>query len=109
MVAKKIAVSAEDRVVLEGIVRARKCQRRMLERAWIVLLAAEGLSAPAIAARVGCSEKLVKRWRSRYERGGIDALKDAPRSGAPLTGSFRLLGPDLAVFAGNPTCKTWKM
>jgi transposase len=85
MVAKKIAVSAEDRIVLEGIVRTRKCERRMLERARIVLLAAEGLPAPAIATRVGCSEKLVKRWRARYEQGGIEALRDASRSGAPLT------------------------
>jgi len=85
MVAKRVVVSAEDRVVLELIVRARKCERRMLERARIVLLAAEGLSAAVIAARVGCSEKLVKRWRSRYERDGLEGLKDAPRSGAPLT------------------------
>jgi len=85
MVAKKIVVSAEDRVVLERIVRARTCERRMLERARIVLLAAEGLSASVIAKRVGCSDKLVKRWRARYEDGGIEALTDAPRSGAPLT------------------------
>jgi len=84
MVAKRIVVSAEDRVALRGIVRSRTCERRMLERARIVLLAAEGLSAPVIAERVGCSEKLVKRWRSRYEQGGIEALRDAPRSGAPL-------------------------
>jgi transposase len=85
MVAKRIDVSAQDRAALERIVRARKCERRMLERAQIVLLAAEGLSAPMIAVRVGCSEKLVKRWRSRYERDGLDGLQDAPRSGAPLT------------------------
>jgi transposase len=85
MVAKRVVVCAQDRVVLERIVRARKCERRMLERAQIVLLAADGLSAAAIAARVGCSEKLVKRWRSRYERNGLEGLKDAPRSGAPLT------------------------
>jgi transposase len=85
MVAKRVVVAAEDRVVLERVVRARKCERRMLERAQIVLLAGDGLSASAIAARVGCSEKLVKRWRSRYERDGLEGLKDAPRSGAPLT------------------------
>ncbi|MGH2887370.1 MAG: IS630 family transposase [Solirubrobacteraceae bacterium] len=85
MVAKRVVVPAEDRVVLERIVRARKCERRMLERAQIVLLAADGLSAAAIAARVGCSEKLVKRWRSRYEHDGLGGLKDAARSGAPLT------------------------
>jgi transposase len=85
MAAKTVVVSLEDRLVLERVVRARKCERRMLERAQVVLLAAEGLSAPRIAARVGCSEKLVKRWRSRYERDGLEGLKDAPRSGAPLT------------------------
>ena len=84
MVAKRVVVSVQDRVVLERIVRARKCERRMLERAQIVLLAADGLSALVIAARVGCSEKLVKRWRSRYQRDGLEGLKDAPRSGAPL-------------------------
>jgi transposase len=84
MVAKRIAVSAGDRRELERIVRARKCQRRMLERAEIVLLAGDGLSARAIAAHVGCSEKLVKRWRSRYQRDGLAGLRDAPRSGAPL-------------------------
>ncbi len=71
--------------MLERIVRARTCEQRMLERARIVLLAGEGLSAAVIAGRVGCSEKLVKRWRSRYAQGGIDALQDAPRSGAPVT------------------------
>ena len=54
MVAKRVVVSAQDRVALERIVRARKCERRMLERAQIVLLAADGLSAPVIALRVGC-------------------------------------------------------
>jgi transposase len=85
MVAKRVVVPAKDRVVLERIVRARKCERRMLERAQIVLLAADGLSAAAIAARVGCSEKLVKRWRSRFEQAGLGGLQDAARSGAPLT------------------------
>ena len=33
MVAKKVVVSEKDRVVLERIVRARTCERRMLERA----------------------------------------------------------------------------
>src|ERR1700678_84836 len=83
--AKRVVVSVEDRLALERIVRARTCERRMLERAQIVLLAAEGVSAAVIAARVGCSEKLVKRWRSRYVRGGLEGLRDAPRSGAPLT------------------------
>ena len=85
MVAKQVTVCSEDRVVLERMAQARSAERRMVERAQIVLLAAEGLSASRIAERVGCSEKLVKRWRARYERDGLDGLRDRPRSGRPLT------------------------
>ena len=85
MVSKRIAVSAEDCAELERIVRARRCERRTLERAQIVLLAGEGMSAARIAERVGCSEKLVARWRSRYERDGLAGLLDLPRAGRPLT------------------------
>ena len=85
MVAKQITVSSEDRVELRRVSQARSAERRMVERAQIVLLAAEGLSASRIAERVGCSEKLVKRWRARYERDGLEGLRDRPQSGRPLT------------------------
>lgn len=85
MIAKRVEVSAEDRAELERIVRSRRGERRMIERAAVVLGAAEGLPAREIAARVGCSMKLVGRWRGRYEREGIDGLLDRPRSGRPLT------------------------
>ena len=57
----------------------------MVERARIVLAASEGLTTEQIAARVGCGERTVKKWRPRYVRHGIEGLRDAPRSGAPLT------------------------
>lgn len=85
MVSKRVEVGPEDRVGLERIVRARRAKRRIVERAEVVLGAAEGLSAREIAERVGCSEKLAGRWRARYEREGIDGLRDRPRSGRPLT------------------------
>jgi transposase len=85
MVSKRIDVVPEDRAELERIVRSRRAERRMVERAEVVLAAAEGLSAREIAARVGCSEKLAGRWRGRYERDGMDGLRDKPRSGRPLT------------------------
>lgn len=85
MVSKRIVVGPEDRAELERIVRSRREERRMVERAGVVLAAAEGLSAREIAERVGCSEKLAGRWRARYERDGMDGLRDLPRSGRPLT------------------------
>ena len=57
--------------------------RSGLER--IVLGAAEGRTAQEIAGEVGCSLPTVVKWRGRYARHGIEGLRDAPRSGRPLT------------------------
>jgi transposase len=84
-VIKRIEVSVEDRAELERIVRAVSSEVRMVERAGIVLAAAEGLKGVEIAERVGCSEPTVVKWRGRYAEKGMDGLRDAPRSGAPLT------------------------
>jgi len=82
---KRIEVSVEDRAELGRVVRASSAERRMVQRAEIVLAAAEGLSAARIAERVGCSDRTAKRWRGRYERLGIEGLGDSRRSGRPLT------------------------
>lgn len=84
-VGKRLVVGDEDRLELERIVRAASSEVRMVQRARIVLCAAEGDTAAAIAERVGCAERTVKKWRGRYARGGIEGLADAPRPGAPLT------------------------
>jgi transposase len=84
-VGKRLDLSEEERSELERIVRAASSEVRMVERARIVLCAAEGHTAARIAELVGCSERTVKKWRPRYERAGIEALSDAPRPGPPLT------------------------
>jgi len=84
-VGKRLEISDEDRVELERIVRASSCEVRMVERARIVLAAGEGLTTEQIARQVGCGERTVKKWRPRYERHGMAGLRDAPRSGRPLT------------------------
>ncbi|MCA1699109.1 MAG: IS630 family transposase, partial [Actinobacteria bacterium] len=84
-VGKRVQVSSEDRVELERVVGAASSEVRMVQRARIVLCAAEGLTAPAIAERVGCGERTAKKWRGRYARAGIEGLADAPRPGPPLT------------------------
>ena len=83
--AKRVEISSEDRLVLERLARSRASERRLVERARIVLLAGEGAPAREIAERVGCAERTVKLWRSRYERDGLDGLRDQPKSGRPLT------------------------
>jgi transposase len=82
---KRVAVSDEDRVVLERVVAASTSEVRMVERAGIVLWASQGMTGAAIAERVGCSERTAKKWRGRYLRDGLAGLGDLQRSGRPLT------------------------
>lgn len=82
--AKRIVLGDEDRRELERVVRSRTAERRAVERARIVLAAAEGKSAARIADEVGCSERTVWKWRCRFEADGLAGLSDAPRSGRPL-------------------------
>ena len=83
--AKRIEIAPKDRPVLERWARSRVTERRLCDRARMVLMAAEGRPATEIAERVGCSDETAKRWRSRYERDGIEGLRDLPKSGRPLT------------------------
>src|ERR1039458_3228973 len=82
--AKRIEIDDGDRAELERIVRSTTQQVRMVERAQIVLAAAEGHSAAEIGRLVGCSVNTAQKWRSRYEADGLAGLGDLPRSGKPL-------------------------
>jgi transposase len=84
-----LALTDADRAKLERRARDRGAQARVAERARIVLLAAEGLTGPQIAVRVGCTEPTVIKWRRQYAEAGLAGLDDAPRPGGPrrvLTG-----------------------
>ena len=83
-VGKRLELGGEERLELERIVRAASSEVRMVERARIVLCAAEGLTAATIAERVGCAERTAKKWRGRFAEAGIEGLDDAPRPGPPL-------------------------
>lgn len=81
-VAIKIELTSEQRRQLEAAARSRSVALRVVERARIVLLAADGLSNDEIARRLSMSRFKVSRWRERYARRGFPGIeKDAPRPG----------------------------
>jgi transposase len=59
-------------------------QKRLWRRVQTVVLATQGWTAQDIADALGCSLKAVKNWVGQYNRGGIQALHERPRSGRPL-------------------------
>src|SRR5208337_5293276 len=81
-IAAAVALSPEQRQALERMARARSLPARVVERARVVLLAADGLENKQIARRMRMTPEKAARWRSRFLEGGIAALeKDAPRPG----------------------------
>lgn len=83
-----IKLGETERKDLEGLLRSGKTERRLAERARIILWAEEGLSMGETAQRLGCSEQTVLNWRRdflarREAEGAIGALRDRPRSGRP--------------------------
>ena len=90
-VAPRITLADELRRELEKLSRGRSVEVRLVERAKIVLLAADGLDNETIAERLGISRQKAGRWRSRFAIGGLAAIeKDAPRPGRFPTISAKL-------------------
>ena len=81
-IAAAVTLSPEQRQALERMARARSLPARVVERARVVLLAADGLENKEIAGRMSMTPEKAARWRKRFLEGGIAALeKDAPRPG----------------------------
>ena len=77
---ERISVSRADRERLQRLVRDRNTPQKVVWRARIVVLAADGRQAIEIAAAVGKSTLTVRRWRRRYRDKGVDGLlRDATR------------------------------
>jgi transposase len=118
--ATPIHLSPEERAMLEHVVRSPSSEHRLVERARIVLLAADGKKTRAIAAELSTWPGRVSRWRIRYAAAGFAGLDDAPRPGpkpiygaaterrvlalldeAPPSGYGRWTGPLLAKALGD--------
>ncbi len=83
-VARDFQITADDREELEAVSREHAAPSAYRTRVRMVLLLAAGLGPTAVAARLGTSDRLVRKWRSRWERGsGLESLRDADRCGAP--------------------------
>jgi hypothetical protein len=72
---------------LEYLVRAHKSPPRMVRRARVVLLAAEGWLNRRIALEVGLLENSVGLWRRRFDKDRMAGLQEMPT----------ILDPELSI------------
>src|ERR671916_1843761 len=78
-----VQVPDADRGELQRRARDKGAPARVVERARIVLLAADEVPGKQIATLVGCAEGTVVTWRGRYAEHGLPGLEDLPRPGKP--------------------------
>jgi transposase-like protein len=78
----RIVLSDEERVELEH--RApRERPHSDVQRAKLVLYAAEGLANSEIAGRLGVAPEVVGRWRRRFYEQRLEGLSDRKPAGRP--------------------------
>jgi len=78
-----LVLTDEQRGELEGLVRRPTTAQRAVERALIVMLAAEGLGQGTIASRLGLRRNTVRKWIRRFAQRGLEGLADRERPGRP--------------------------
>jgi FixJ family two-component response regulator len=78
----RIVLSDDERDTLERWARRRTTQQALALRCRIVLAAAEGATNQQIAAKLGCNQVTVGKWRNRFAVKRLDGLMDEPRRGS---------------------------
>jgi transposase len=83
-IAPQIHLSKKDRVLLGAFAGTSRGASKFVQRARIVLMAAERLENQQIGERLGISRQKAGRWRERFAKLGINGIQnDTPRSGRP--------------------------
>jgi transposase len=81
----RVVLTDEDRRVLLARSRSERAPHRDVQRAAIVLAAAEERSNAEIGRRLGVCEDTVRKWRARFCREGLAGLADRSRPGRRRT------------------------
>ena len=84
-VAPAVELNQEEEAELTRLVHSKLSSVRLVERARIVLLAAQGLQNLQIAQELGIDRITAGRWRQRYIESGLAGIeRDLPRGAPPV-------------------------
>jgi len=71
-----VILSSSDRQMLEAIVADRNRPQKHVERARVVLAAAERGPVQPMATRLGITRPMVWRWQQRFAEGSVQRMGD---------------------------------
>lgn len=96
----RLTATTAQREELDRLTRSAK--RGEADRARAILWSLDGETSPAIAARLGVRPDRVRKWRQRFSRGGVAALRARPRPGRPGARGQRALAAATALLDAPP-------
>jgi hypothetical protein len=88
----QIVLSVEERAELERRVACYKLAHKVVQRAKMIVYAAEGLTNVEIARRLETAPEVVARWRRRFHDERLVELDDRPRLPAAFSPRKRSRG-----------------
>jgi len=92
----------EERRQMEKWVSGGKIEKRLYDRAKIILSCLEGKTNLEVAAELKVSRFTVAKWRVRFAESGTAGLIDKPRSGKPKRYGFNLRNTILQTLEQPP-------
>ena len=75
-VAPQVVLTDDQEQILRQWARGRSLSARQVERARVVLLAAEGKQDLEIASEIGISNQKAARWRKRFLKFGVGRFRE---------------------------------
>jgi len=75
-IAKKIALTAEQKEELLLISRSTKAEHRMVYRSKLILMVSEGKTYSQIQSELTTNREAISKWKRRFIESGVDGLKD---------------------------------
>jgi len=106
MVNASHVLTTEQKSTLRALIRDRGEDRRMADRARMVLWWDAGRSAGEIAELLGVSRPTVYVWPARFAEGGVEGLRDTPRPGVAPVHDGAVRARILAVTRQSPPTET---
>lgn len=80
-----VKLTHADQDYLEAIISKGTATAKVFKRATGLLELNRGKTLQAVAQTLGIDYNTVASWRDNYQQHGLACLKDAPRSGRPVT------------------------
>jgi|TARA_B100001971_G_scaffold202605_1_gene216577 transposase len=98
-----ITLGDEEVKYLKKILRSKKTEFRLVQRAKIIILASENrYRNTEIGDKVGCSRESVRHWKKSFHKFRLEGLKDRPRSGKPPEFTAKQRAEILALATKKP-------